>query len=87
LAFSLGANYDIALARGKQGNPNAGSGPALTLDFKKSAGWSSRTWFERVAARGLNRRPRLCRLVDIVTGKQIATFQTGKKPDGIGWAS
>ncbi len=25
-------------------------------------------------------------VVDILNGKQIATFQTGKKPDGIGWA-
>ena len=25
-------------------------------------------------------------VVDIATGKQLATFQTGKKPDGIGWA-
>ena len=26
-------------------------------------------------------------VVDIVAGKQLTTFQTGKKPDGIGWAS
>jgi YVTN family beta-propeller protein len=26
-------------------------------------------------------------VVDIVTGKQLTTFKTGKKPDGIGWAS
>lgn len=26
-------------------------------------------------------------VVDIVAGKQLATFQTGKKPDGIGWAN
>lgn len=25
-------------------------------------------------------------VVDIVTGKQVTSFQTGKKPDGIGWA-
>lgn len=25
-------------------------------------------------------------VVDIVAGKQVATFQTGKKPDGIGWS-
>lgn len=25
-------------------------------------------------------------VVDIVAGKQLATFQTGKRPDGIGWA-
>lgn len=25
-------------------------------------------------------------VVDIVAGKQLTTFQTGKKPDGIGWA-
>lgn len=25
-------------------------------------------------------------VVDILAGKQVATFQTGKKPDGIGWA-
>lgn len=26
-------------------------------------------------------------VVDIVAGKQLATFQTGKRPDGIGWAN
>lgn len=26
-------------------------------------------------------------VVDIVNGKQLTTFQTGKKPDGIGWAN
>jgi len=26
-------------------------------------------------------------VVDIVAGKQLTTFQTGKKPDGIGWAN
>jgi DNA-binding beta-propeller fold protein YncE len=26
-------------------------------------------------------------VVDIVAGKQVTTFQTGKKPDGIGWAN
>jgi YVTN family beta-propeller protein len=26
-------------------------------------------------------------VVDIVAGKQLATFQTGNKPDGIGWAN
>ena len=26
-------------------------------------------------------------VVDIVAGKQLTTFKTGKKPDGIGWAS
>lgn len=26
-------------------------------------------------------------VVDIVAGKQVATFKTGKKPDGIGWAN
>ena len=24
-------------------------------------------------------------VVDIIAGKQITTFATGKKPDGIGW--
>ena len=26
-------------------------------------------------------------VVDIVAGKQITTFKTGKTPDGIGWAN
>ena len=26
-------------------------------------------------------------VVDIVTGKQLTTFQTGKRPDGIGWVN
>ena len=26
-------------------------------------------------------------VVDIITGKQLTTFQTGKKPDGIGWGN
>jgi YVTN family beta-propeller protein len=26
-------------------------------------------------------------VVDTVTGKQITTFKTGNKPDGIGWAN
>lgn len=26
-------------------------------------------------------------VVDIIAGRQLATFQTGKKPDGIGWAN
>ena len=26
-------------------------------------------------------------VVDIIAGKQLTTFQTGKKPDGIGWAN
>lgn len=26
-------------------------------------------------------------VVDIIAGKQLSTFQTGKKPDGIGWAN
>jgi hypothetical protein len=26
-------------------------------------------------------------VVDIVAGKQLTAFQTGKKPDGIGWAN
>jgi DNA-binding beta-propeller fold protein YncE len=26
-------------------------------------------------------------VVDIIAGKQLATFQTGKKPDGIGWVN
>ena len=26
-------------------------------------------------------------VVDIVAGKQIATFKTGTRPDGIGWAN
>src|SRR5688500_8906849 len=26
-------------------------------------------------------------VVDVVAGKQLTTFQTGKKPDGIGWAN
>lgn len=34
-----------------------------------------------------NPRDNSVSVVDIVTGRQLSTFQTGKQPDGIGWAN